>query len=153
MSVIVIIGVLLANLAPLVLGKGGGKGSSSSSSSKGSGSSKGSSSHSSNLSSSAKSSGGGTTVVVHSGTTPAQCYNSSGEVIKCPPLSAREGLILGAVLGGIGGALILAALIYFIVKNKDKWRQWREKKKLTLPSLSFSKQEYKPLQDQSEEHV
>ncbi|KAJ7124996.1 hypothetical protein C8R44DRAFT_782016 [Mycena epipterygia] len=133
-------GVLLATGIPPVYGKGGGKSSS--------GSSKGSSSSSSSGSSSGKSSGGSSVTIISTGQTV--CYNENNQIIRCPPNSARTNLIIGAVVGGLLGCLVLAFLIYWVImRSKDKRRQ-REKKKISLPSLSFAKQEYKPLHDQSD---
>jgi len=138
---ILLLGLLL-DLAPLVLGKGGGKSSSSS----GKSSNKGSSS-SSTGSTSYKS---GSVTVVHSGTTYI-CYNSSGDIVNCPK-NTPAAIIAGAVIGGIVGLIVLGYLTYWIVMCIRDKRGQREKKKIVLPSLSFGKQEYKPLADE-EEHV
>jgi len=54
-------------------------------------------------------------------------------------------MIIGAVVGGIFGALLLGFLIYWIVMRTKEKRRLREKKPI-LPSLSFGKQKYKPLE-------
>ncbi|KAJ6593618.1 hypothetical protein B0H19DRAFT_1091186 [Mycena capillaripes] len=137
-------GVLLTNLVP-VYGKGGGKTSTSNGKpSDNSGSSKGSSSSSS----SGKSNGGTSVTVISTGGTTI-CYNENNEIIRCPPNSARKNLIIGAVVGGIFGAILLGFLLYCVVMRIREKRRQREKKTI-LPSLSFGKPRYKPLHDQSD---
>ncbi|KAJ7188562.1 hypothetical protein C8R46DRAFT_24736 [Mycena filopes] len=128
-------GVFLLLAAP-VYSKGGGK----TSSSKGSGSS---SSDRSSSSSSKNSGGTHITVISTGGTT--RCYNENNELIRCPPNSARKNMIIGAVVGGIFGAILLGFLIYCVVMRTREKRRMREKNKPILPGLSFGKQEYKPL--------
>ncbi|KAJ7668476.1 hypothetical protein DFH06DRAFT_200714 [Mycena polygramma] len=136
--------------ASSVHGKGGGKTSStgesnSGSNSKGSGS-KGSGSSSSTTS---ETSGGRVTVITTGGTTV--CYNENNQIIRCPPNSARKNLIIGAVVGGILGAILLGFLIYCVVMRMKERRRQQEKKTI-LPNLSFGKQEYKPLHDHDHDH-
>jgi len=134
--------VLLANLAPLAHGKGGGKSSSSKTSSSGS-----------RIGGTTSHRIGGVTVVKSGSTTV--CYNTSGDRVRCP--LTKEDVIIIIVVSSLIGCVLLVGFTYWVVKCiKDK-RGQREKKRFTLPSLSFGKREqkYKALDDQSDlvEHV
>ncbi|KAJ7497039.1 hypothetical protein FB451DRAFT_212465 [Mycena latifolia] len=143
-SVTILFGVLLAGLTP-VSGKGGGKASGGKSNQ--SGSSQGGSSGKSQ----GKSSGGSSVTIINTGGTTV-CYNENNQIIRCPPNSARKNMIIGAVVGGILGSILLAFLIYWVTMRIRKKRQQRQQNKTILPSISFGKQDYKQLHDQSDEH-
>ncbi|KAJ7502861.1 hypothetical protein B0H11DRAFT_1986712 [Mycena galericulata] len=149
--------VLLLNLTALVFAKGGGKASSSSGDKSTNSESGGSESAGSSSTNKGSSSSGSSVHVVSSGSTVI-CYNArcplypveflryspismlSNEIVPCH--SSRTNVIVGAVIGGIIGFLLLAYLIYWIVKRFRAKRRQREKKTAMLPTLSFGKQEY-----------
>ncbi|KAJ6497802.1 hypothetical protein C8R45DRAFT_139929 [Mycena sanguinolenta] len=141
--------LMLLAAAESVFGKGGGKsssgksGSSSSESSSEGSTSKGSTSSSKGSTSS--SSGSGTHVIIITSGGRTTCYNENNQVIPCPT-NSRRNLIIGAVVGGIFGAILLGLLTYFVILRCKDRRRKREKK--LIPSMQ---QEYKPLHDESDE--
>ncbi|KAF8170302.1 hypothetical protein K438DRAFT_2061248 [Mycena galopus ATCC 62051] len=104
------------------------------------------------FSSTTSSSSGGTHVIIVTTNGNTVCYNENNQIIPCPPNSARKNLIIGAVIGGIFGAILLGLLAYFITircKQRRRLRANSNLKKSILPS--FGKQEYKPLHDESDD--
>ncbi|KAJ6603160.1 hypothetical protein B0H10DRAFT_2079651 [Mycena sp. CBHHK59/15] len=147
-------GVLFLCNITLVHGKGGGKGHASSGNSGGSSTSKGTGGSGTGAKSGGggTASGGSTVTIIHTGGTTV-CYDQNNQVIRCPPNSHRKNLIIGAVIGSICGAILIACLTFWLVRRMRNKRRQGWQKTTKVPSPAFGKQEYKPLHDESEDHV